>query len=279
MPEAKLGVNRIPSDYTLNFDLSAYKALDSFALLADQKYNLGDKNDWFGCFRGGLGGLYARVLGVKIHYHKIHAWELDVKPPQVIEYNLSSIFFNMDSAIECMVFALNALGYIADSNLFIDIADEKKLKMISPYNIVGSPPKYSAGLIPGYVKYFSSLKEYWSDNRNLIFKISEQHDVSKHRSVIFSGGTLRNDPPPDFFERLGIAGDKFKNSLFSPMAEIILTYQPKTPWRQRKPHDYKDIDKLEDIAERFCTFINTCGLKALEDARNTIKLQHYDFIR
>ncbi|MGB2815075.1 MAG: hypothetical protein WBC75_08320, partial [Dehalococcoidales bacterium] len=94
--------------YPLEFNLSSYEALDNFALLADQKYNLGDRNGWFNCFRGGLHGLYARVMGVKMHYHKLHAWELEVKTPQVTEYNLSSILFNMDSAIECSVFALNA---------------------------------------------------------------------------------------------------------------------------------------------------------------------------
>ncbi|MGB2876551.1 MAG: hypothetical protein WBB97_00760, partial [Dehalococcoidales bacterium] len=60
--------------YPLEFNLSSYEALDNFALLADQKYNLGDRNGWFNCFRGGLQGLYARVMGVKMHYHKLHAW-------------------------------------------------------------------------------------------------------------------------------------------------------------------------------------------------------------
>jgi len=63
-------------DYTLDFDLSSYDALNNFALLADQEYNLGGKGDWFGCFRGGLYGLYARVLGVKVNYCTVHSWTL-----------------------------------------------------------------------------------------------------------------------------------------------------------------------------------------------------------
>lgn len=198
---------------------------------------------------------------------------------QRAEYHLSSILFNMDSAIECMVFGLNALGWIADSKQFKDVTNEKELASISPYNILGKPPTYTSGMVQGYDEYFLSLKSCWHQNRDLIHTIFEQHDVSKHRSVAFSGGTARNDPPPGFFEQLGIAGDKARQSLLCPMSEIILTYQPKTPWRQRKPHDYKDIDKLEDIAEKFCTFINICGLKALEDAKSNIKLNYYEFKR
>ena len=111
-------------------------------------------------------------------------------------------------------------------------------------------------------------------------KIFEQHDVSKHRSTIFTGGSIRNDPPPGFFEKLGIEGDKGKQTLFfTPMAEILLTPQPKTPLQKRQPREYKDIDKLEDVTERFCTFINMCGVKVLEDARGKIKLNHYEFIK
>jgi hypothetical protein len=266
------------NDYNLKFDLSSYVDLDNFALLADQSYNLGNKGDWFNQFRGGLGGLYTRILGVRIHYREIYSWKLPMSPIcgiQGVEYHLSSILFNMDSAIECMVFALNALGYIANPTQFLDITNEKKLKQISPYNILGKPQVR----VKGYDNYFPSLRNYWHDNRDLINKISEQHDVSKHRSTIFTGGRIRNDPPPRFFEKLGIEGDEEKQALVSPMAEILLTSQPKTPWPKRQPREYKEIDKLEDVTERFCTFINMCGVKVLEDARGRIKLNHYEFIK
>jgi hypothetical protein len=260
-------------DYTLEFNLSSYEALDNFALLADQKYNLGDRNGWFNYFRGGLRGLYARVMGVKIHYHKLHAWELEVKTPQVTEYNLSSLLFNMDSAIECAVFALNALGYIADSRFFVDINDENKIKSIAPYNVIGKSP------VLGYDRYFPSLKEYWCERRDLIHTISEQHDVSKHRQTIYIGGRMRNDPPTGFFEAIKTKDEVGKQIYFTPMSEIILMPQPKTPWHQKRPSDSKSYDKLENVAEEFCAFINVSGVKALEDARITIKLNYYDFIR
>lgn len=268
------------NNYILKFDLSPYEELDKFALLADQDYNLSNRGDWFNHFRGGIYGLYARVQGVQINYYSVHSWALPspfMTSIQRAEYHLSSILFNMDSAIECMVFGLNALGYIADSIQFKDVTNEKELASISPYNILGKPPNYTSGMVQGYDNYFPSLKSCWHQNRDLIHTIFEHHDVSKHRSVVFSGGTARNDPPPGFFEQLGIAGDKVRQSLLCPMSEIILTHQPKTPWRQRKPRDYKDIDKLEDIAEKFCMFINMCGLKALEDAKSNIKLNYYEF--
>ena len=270
------------NDYILEFDLSPYKDLDNFALLANQNYNLGDKGDWFNQFRGGLYGLYARVLGVQIHYREVHSWTSPLSSISGIrgaEYHLSSILFNMDSAIECMIFALNALGYIANPTQFSDVSDETKLREIRPNNILGKPLNCSDKSTDGYDNYFPSLKNYWHENRELINTIFEQHAVSKHRSIIFSGGSIRNDPPPGFFEKLGIEGDKGKQALVSPMAEILLTSQPKTPWRKRQPQKYKDIDKLEYVAERFCTFINICGVKVLEDARSRIKLKHYEFIK
>jgi hypothetical protein len=266
------------SDYILKFELQPYEHLDKFALLADQGYNLGDKGDWFLHFRKGLEGLNARLLGVRIHYLEVHAWTIP-KPPLIIEYHLSSILFNMDSAIECMVYTLNALGYIAEPTQFLDVTDDTQLKKISPYNILGRPPDYKKGLMLGYDNYLPSLKSYWQENTDLLLKISEQHDVSKHRSSIFEAGTHRTDPPLGIFERWGYKDTEDKPVWLSPMAKILLIPEPKTPWRQRKPRNYKDIDTLEEVAERFCIFINVSGEKVLGDARNKIKLNHYEFLK
>src|SRR5438552_7832368 len=98
------------NDYVLNFDVAPLEKLDQFALLASQDYNFGNATDWFGCFRGGLYGAYARLRAVQKHYFEVHAW---LPVPRVLahaEYHLSSIFFNMDSALECLAFAINALG-------------------------------------------------------------------------------------------------------------------------------------------------------------------------
>lgn len=263
-------------DYILKFDMSSYQELDTFALLAVQKYNLGDKGDCFLHFRGGKSGLFARVAGVQIHYRKVHSWNLEIIPVPV-EYHLSSILFNMDSAIECMSFSLNALGCIADSAQFHDVTDIRALKRINPYNIIGRPPNYNRDFVSGYDTYFPNLKKYWQENRDLIQIIAEQHDVSKHRTMIYQGGKINLNPPPGFFRKLGIKDNKGMQMLCSPMEEILLIQQPKTPWRQREKG--KPPYLLETIAERFCIFITTCGEKALKDARCNIKLNHNKFIQ
>ncbi len=118
------------TNLTLNFDRSGGEQLDNFALLATQDYNLGEKNDWFGHFRGGLHGHYSRLTGASIHYANMHQW-LPVPQVLLFEYNLASFFFNADSALECLVYALNALGYAAEPALFCDITKASKLKSLT----------------------------------------------------------------------------------------------------------------------------------------------------
>lgn len=267
----------MPKNYRLKFNLSSVKDLDGFALLAVQKYNLGDKGDWFGHFRGGLGGFTARIAGVQIHYLKVHSWNLDIIPHPV-EYHLTSILFNMDSAIECLVFALNALGYITDSDKFHNVTDEKELRRISPVDILGKSDEDPSGILPGYDVYFPTLKNYWHENRDLIKIILENHDVSKHREAIYKGGKYNLNPPPGFFKKLGIEKNKGLQFLCSPMEEILLLPEPKKPRHQRNTVAYEDTYKLEEITERFCEFINMSVEYALKDAQENIKLNHYDFI-
>jgi len=207
------------NDYILEFDFSIYEKLDHFALLADQSYNFGNKNGWFGYFRGGFHGFLTRILGVRIHYREVHSWEMIIRgenPIGLAEYHLSSIFFNMDSSIECMVFGLNALGYAVNSSEFLDITSEKKLREIGPKNILGGRRDSSKGIISGYNKYFPSLKNHFEENRELIFAIQNQHDISKHRSIIFPGGRKRTDPPQDLLDLLGIEKDMNKIILMAP---------------------------------------------------------------
>ena len=247
------------NDYELKFDISNFHELDTFALLADQSYNYGDKDDWFGYFRRGIYGLYARIIGVQVNYYSVHSWALPtpfMTSIQRSEFHLSSILFNMDSAIECMVFGINALGYIVDSKLFKNITDKNGLSSISPYNIIGTPPNYSKGAVAGYDSYFPSLKGYWQQNRDLLRIIRENHDVSKHRSVVFTSGSFRDDPPPGFFERLGISGDQSKQVLFRSMAEILLPPNPKTPAPQRRSYELSEYNNWRTYQSNFvCSLI------------------------
>jgi hypothetical protein len=261
--------------FQLPFNLHACDHIDHFALLATQDYNLGSRGNWLYYFRSGFQGLHARIYGVALHYYEVHSWRSGIRTRQETEYHISSIFFNMDSAIECFVFALNAFGNAIALPDFLDITADRTLRQVAPWNILGNKRRAA---LSGYGNYFPKLQGYWQTKRRLLDTITDQHDVSKHRSRIFAGGSVRKDPPPGFYEALGIPDDPRLRSQFQPMAEIILEPDPKGPMDKRKRVPYEQITKLEDIADQFCTFVNTSCVKALEDTAENVKLPHSTFL-
>ena len=267
------------SDFLLPFDLAPYDRLDRLALLACQDYNLGNVTDWFGSFRGGLAGVNSRTYGVETHFRLVHAWLPKRRGPLETEYHIASIFFNMDSAIECLAFALNALGFAVAPKCFREVRDEGQLKQIAPSDVLGQPTwNPPRDPLDGYTSIFPTLQAHWQANRNLLETIVEQHDVSKHREHIYVGGMARLDAPVGFYEALGIADDKAKQHEYWPMAEIILGEAPKRPRGSRKPQVAGESVLLETVATDFCDFINQSGRKALEDAVSNIHLPYTDFL-
>ena len=121
----KLSVSSM-SKYEISFESSDYGRLDEFALLACQDYNLGNQGEWFGSFRGGLYGFHSRLHGLATHYNTVHAWIPVPRVPSETEHLLASIFFCMDSAIECLTFSVNALGYAIRPKLFRDVDSSSK---------------------------------------------------------------------------------------------------------------------------------------------------------
>src|SRR5437588_6529186 len=95
--------------YVLRFDTTPTYALDDFALMATQQFNLGNPSDWFGTFRGGRNGMESKIYGLQQHYSQVHAWLPMLRHRSELDYHCSTILFLMDSALECFVFALNAL--------------------------------------------------------------------------------------------------------------------------------------------------------------------------
>ena len=256
--------------FELNFELSSFKELDQFALTAVQQNYYGDKDNWFNLFRGGLFGMYARLSGASLHYNEIHSWESEnfkLRGIQMTEYHLSSLFFNMESSIECMVFGVNALGYVVAPSKFLNITDTSQLRNISPQNIIGSSKR------PGYEVYFPTFNELWKDwNERLIKKIAKQHNVSKHRSAIFFGGKTRSDPPVGFFKKRGINNDISKSPLVSPFEEILLNPDPTLVFRDQIQVSRDKMIKLEDVGRDFLFFINECGKALILDAKSKIEL-------
>ena len=262
-------------DYILRFDLSPLDALDNHALLACQPYNYGDSTGWFLSFRGGLIAVRLRVHAVRKHYLEVHSWTTEPRALADAEYHLASIFFNMDSALECLVFALNALGNAVEPSLFRDVTDAKSLRAVSPTDVC-SQTKVP---LPGYIKYFPKFQKLWLTRLSLIDEIREQHDVSKHRETIFEGGQVQTDPPPGFYEVLGIAGDPMAQMRFQPMAEIILRPDPKAPNIARGTGSPTPNRLLEDLAIEFVDLLNISAILAAEDAKANISLIHTSFLR
>jgi len=265
-------------DFSVQFDLSPFEALDQLALLARQDYNLGGAGDWFGEFRGGLYGFYARMYGVQRHYYEVHAWLPRVRIPTETEYHLSSILFQMDSALECLAFALNALGWIVMPAGFRDVTDAKALKRISPLDIVGDATKTPPiAPLAGFQTVFPTIQGAWQNEAQLIAQIRELHDVSKHRRTIFVGGQARLDPPDGFFEALRLPDNANRRAPLWPMAEIILKDDPKLPAIHRTPRAVRQGELLEDLVPSFATLIKTIGVATLADPQAKVPLKERQF--
>lgn len=254
-----------PDSFSLQFDTTPAIELDEeFALLADQDYNYGNSDDWFGHFRRGLYGFYARLLGTDFHYSSLHDWAAGLQIPAQTECHLADFFFNADSAIECFTYALNALGNCVAPEAFIEVSRDENLRRIKPDNIIGSPahPRKDAPL-PGYQRYFPRLQDHWICHQPLIKAIVDNHDVSKHRQTIYRGGRARTDGP--------------WQGVFGPHAEIILQNDPRAHHSRQPDKPLSGYTLLEELAPAYSKFINQTMVLALGDARANIPLKEATF--
>lgn len=118
--------------FTVTFDPSPQKSLDEHALQARQDHNFGNTDRWFQAFRGGHYGMYARLNGVTERYAELHAWRYQPRHPAGVDTPMGELFFNADSALECLVFGLNALGRGVGGTGFRDTMSESELRRSAP---------------------------------------------------------------------------------------------------------------------------------------------------
>ena len=78
---------------------------------------------------------------------------------------------------------------------------------------------------------------------------------------------------------MGIPNDPKMQVLLSPMEEIILKPEPKSPLIKPTTVSRSDMDTWEEVAADFCEFIDTSCIKALEDATNNVALPQSQFLR
>jgi hypothetical protein len=261
--------------YSIRFDLSSFKEFDKLALLIRQNYNYGNSDSWFDEFRGGLYGLYARLYGIEQHYSAVHAWLPRLRDPAETEYHLATILFQMDSALECFTFTLNALGWAVKpcASCFRDIRDWKQLKNVKPNDLLGhSTLPVRKPLLLGYAALFPKVVRIWKSRATLIERIIELHDVSKHRKTLYSGGQSRLDPPKGFFQSLGLDSSSPDRIRYHPMAEIILRDDPKQPLVQRILRTTRPKGLLEDLVPEFADLMRATGEAALADSTDNIPL-------
>ena len=176
--------NMTELNYALTYVKEPFWDWDAFGRTACQDANYGNNCNWFFSFRGGLNGFHARMAGAEHHYALMHAWLPQIRIPKETEYHLATFFFQVDSAVECLVFALNTLGCAVKKNGFRDIGDASSLRQIAPQDLLGNPLK---GLKPlsGYIDLYPKTVALWASQRSLLDVTFEQHDVSKHRHGIY----------------------------------------------------------------------------------------------
>ena len=185
----------------------------------------------------------------------------------------------MDSALECFTFALNAMGWVVMPSGFRRVTDAKELKWIKPADILGdtrtTPPTQPRA---GYQAVFPTVQRTWLNELQLIDRIRDLHDVSKHRQSIFVGGQLRLDPPDGFYEAFGFPEDsRHRDLLLTPMAEILLKDDPKLPAIRRTPKAARQGELLEDLVPSFAILIKATGMAALGDAQTNVPLKEKNF--
>jgi hypothetical protein len=108
--------------------------LDALGLLACQDYNLGNQGNWFFSFRSGFSGFHSRMASLEEHRALVYEWHPNALLPGH-ERHIAIILFCMDSAFECTVFALNALGQARQPTGFRTVTDEGALRQISPRDV------------------------------------------------------------------------------------------------------------------------------------------------
>lgn len=256
----------------LHFASRTFETLDNFALAACQQTCLGNSGNWFLHFRNGLYGFYARLFGVRRHDEEIHAWAPRIRPINERDYQVATLLFHMDSALECLVYALNALGFGARPDAFLSVEKEETLKKVKPANVVGT----IAGKKPtqGYGDLFPTFQQLWLDNADNLRFLFEAHDRSKHREQLYGGGRLAVKPPPGFYQRLGLQESSLPlhaEALIHPDEIIHISRRPFSPGMDAQ-WEGQPIKTLEQLIDWFVPFINDSGARALADARQHIQL-------
>jgi hypothetical protein len=144
---------------TFRFDVSAWRRIDTLALKHNQIPHIKDKDNWFGLCREGLWAVLARVYGAQKHIESLYEGKRRI-PILDNEYDVSSLWFQMASMLECATFALNALGYAFLPDRFRSLESEKALKDVTWRDVLDKD-RNGENSSRGYAKAFPAFQLDW----------------------------------------------------------------------------------------------------------------------
>jgi hypothetical protein len=153
-------------------------------------------------YRYAIRGMLARIITIDRDYRSLNepgsgtATDEDMTTQNarnwwnvVWESYAGTLFFAMDSSLECFAHALNALGYMLSPAEFLDITTDEKLRRITPANVFAPPANGNVAhsAYAACLKWFPRICGHWSANRTLLAQIIEYHDATKHRHSVVVG--------------------------------------------------------------------------------------------
>jgi hypothetical protein len=157
---------------------------------------------WILTYRYAIRGTLARIITVDRDYRGLNEPGSGTAPDEematqnarnwwnaVWESYAGTLFFAMDSSLECFAHALNALGHLLCPAEFLDITADEKLRRITPANLFDPPAKGNAArsAYTACLKWFPRICGHWTANRPILAKIIEYHDATKHRHSVVVG--------------------------------------------------------------------------------------------
>jgi hypothetical protein len=207
--------------------------------------------NWVLTYRFAIRGMLARIITVDRDYRGLNepgngtATDEDMTTQDardwwnaVWESYAGTLFFAMDSSLECFAHALNALGYLLSPAEFLDITADGKLRRITPVKVFDPPSREDAdhSVYSGSLKWFPRICGHWSANRSLLAQIIEYHDATKHRhSVVVgeawepcagvSGGHFLKPAPKQAMGNIVFTGSKVPRNHDHSLQSVVVAYR------------------------------------------------------
>lgn len=146
----------------------------------------GNPGNWRFYYRSARDGYLGRFWAIDEELSRVNE-PYRVSEHWRMEHRVATLFFTLDSALECSVFALNALGWAMHPEGFRDVGTG--LGAVRPWD-----PKREEGYVHVFPQVRATFLECWDD---LLQVVIDNHVVSKHRHAAPRAGDPPDDPAPE----------------------------------------------------------------------------------